>query len=99
MKINIPWSYTDKRFDSGTVADIGHSFRLELRRTKKETNNKWRLYLSVRVTEENGVRNDLKRGVVVAEYKGTLSLEEAQEEARKYIERFVLDIVGNLVSK
>lgn len=97
MAVKIPWYVTDARFKPGTVADVG-DIRLELRKTDRAKNNKWRLYLYVRVNKEHGIKDDLKRGVAVAEFDGKLSLEQAQAKADEYMKDFVLGLVASTVN-
>lgn len=83
----IPWYTQDRRFEPGTVADIGGSIRLTLRQVEKHTpqgwtaSNEYRLYLSVRTHKEDGATDDLKFGVKVAVFKKCKSLQDAQDRA------------------
>lgn len=79
----IPWYMLDRRFEPGTVADVG-DVRLTLGRTDRKKNNRWRLYLEIRIRKEYGVGDDLKRAVCVAEFDGALSLAQAQQQASDY---------------
>jgi hypothetical protein len=77
----IPWYMQDKRFDPGTVADVGHSLRLSLRKQKSRA-DEWRLYMAIRTSKDNGVSEDrLVRSVTVAVFKKCPSLKEAQSKA------------------
>ena len=97
MVKNILWYYHDERFEPGTVAEIGEAFRLELVKTKrKNTTNYWRLYLSVRTHNKHGVKDDLKRGVCVAQFNGSLTLDEVHEEVYKYMDFFLTEQIANL---
>ena len=93
-KIIIPWYMNDPRFEPGTVADVG-DIRLILQRREQKNNNNWRLYMLIRTHKYNGVSDDLKRGVAVAEFISNVSLFEAQEAARQYFYVFL----ENLISK
>ncbi len=98
MKYIIPWYQKDVRFKPGTVADIGN-IRLYLRKTNREKNNKWRLYISIRTCKEDGVEDSLKREVAVAEFRGNLDLKEAQEKANKYLENFLFGILAEFAQE
>lgn len=97
MKVRIPWYMTDPRFEVGTVADIGN-IRLKLEKTDRMKNNKWRLYMLVRIRKEHGIKDDLKRGVAVAEFDGKISLSEAQEKTTEYLTDFLASIIEDAVS-
>ncbi|KZL88508.1 hypothetical protein [Clostridium magnum] len=92
----IYWYQKDERFEPGTVADQG-DIRLKLSQPeryvqgegRKVVCNTWKLYLSIRTYKENGVREDLKRAVVVAVFKECNSLEEAQNRAEKWLKAFI----------
>lgn len=92
MIVRIPWYMHDPRFTPGHVADVGN-IRLILRQTERSTNNKWRLYMEIRTCKEHGVPDDLKRGVVVAEYSGKLTL----DEVHKAVDSYYLDFVEGLI--
>lgn len=92
MKVNIPWYMKDPRFTAGTVADVGN-IRLTLKKTDRMKNNKWRLYMEVRIRKEHGIKDDLKREVAVAEFDGNISLSEAQEKANEYLADFIGSIL------
>ena len=92
---SIPWYMNDARFAQGTVADIGF-IRLTLQKTDREKNNKWKLYMEIRVFEEHGVsRSTLKRGVTVAEFDGELTLSDVQDKAEEYFNEFLIGIIGS----
>ena len=97
MKVRIPWYMTDTRFEAGTVADIGN-IRLRLEKTDRMKNNKWRLYMFVRIRKEHGIKDDLKRAVAVAEFSGKITLSEAQEKATEYLTDFLAGIIDDAVS-
>ena len=82
----------------GTVADIG-DIRFYLRRTNREKNNKWRLYISIRTHKEDGVADSLKRELAVAEFGGNLDLKEAQEKSNKYLENFLFGIFAEFAQE
>jgi len=86
----IYWLQNDKRFKPGTVSDL-KNIRLELKQIKRNGAeiNTWRLYLSIRTYKEDGIKNDLKRKVAVAEFKKCKSLKEAQYRAEKYYKNFI----------
>lgn len=90
--MKISWYETDPRFNPGTVADIG-DIRLFLRMTDLQKNNKWRLYMGIRVRSSNGRPDDLKREVCVAQWSGDLTLKESQHNAEKYLEKFLYGII------
>lgn len=97
MVKGILWYYHDERFEPGTVAEIGEAFRLELVKTnRKNTTNYWRLYLSVRTHNKHGVKDGLKRGVCVAQFNGSLTLDEVHEEVYKYMDFFLTEQITNL---
>lgn len=75
-------------------ADVG-DIRLSLKQTHRETNNKWRLYLSIRTHKANGVAEDLKHGICVAEYGCKLSQEQAIQKAEEYVAAFVVSIISD----
>ena len=91
----IPWYMRDSRFDPGTVADVG-DVRLTIGRTERKKNNKWRLYMEIRVHKKNGIADDLRRGVCVAEFQGDLTLGEVQEKVSDYFLDFASGIVFEL---
>lgn len=95
MAYKIPWYMKDARFKAGTVADVG-DVRIAIRKTDRETNNKWRVYLSNRTYKENGVKDSLKREICVAQYSGLLTLEEVQEKAGEYLEDFAFGILAEM---
>ena len=95
MIFKIPWYMTDTRFKAGTVADVG-DIRITIKKTDRKRNNKWRLYMGVRTRKINGVADDLKRDVCVAEFKGSLLLEQVQKCADNYLEYFLKSILGDL---
>lgn len=95
MTYKIPWYMKDIRFTLGTVADVG-DVRIEIRKTDRKTNNKWRVYLSNRTNKKNGVKDDLKREICVAQYSGLLTLEEVQEKTEKYLEDFAFGILAEM---
>lgn len=97
MKVSIPWYMTDIRFPSGTVADVGN-IRLTLKKTDRIKNNKWRLYMEVRIRKEHGIKDDLKREVAVAEFDGNISLSEAQEKTNEYLADFIGSILYSAVN-
>lgn len=97
MNVKIPWYVNDPRFKAGTVADVGN-IRLELKKTERAQNNKWRLYLHVRIRKEHGIKDDLKREVAVAEFDGNLTLEQVQEKADEYLNDFIMSIVLSAVN-
>ena len=86
----------DPRFEEGTVADFGN-VRLTLGKTDREKNNKWRLYMEIRIKKEDGIKDDLKRGVAVAEYNAELTLEEVHEKVANYFIKFVAGILDSIV--
>lgn len=88
---------TDLIFEAGTVADIGN-IRLKLEKTDRTKNNKWRLYMFVRIQKEHGIKDDLKRAVAVAEFNGKITLSEAQEKATEYLTDFLVGIIDDVVS-
>lgn len=85
----IPWCKNHSCYEPGTMVDIG-MIRLELKRTKREKNNKWRVYMCIRTHSRYGVEDGLKRGVCVASFPGKFSLKEAQEYTRLYLSEFFL---------
>lgn len=91
----IPWYMRDARFEPGTVADVG-DVRLTIGRTERKKNNKWRLYMGIRTRKKNGVDDDLKRDVCVAEFRGDLTLGEVQEKVSDYFLDFISGIVYDL---
>lgn len=95
MNVKIPWYMTDPRFKPGTVADVGN-IRLTLDKTKRTKNNKWRLYVEVRILKKHGIKDDLKRGIAVAEFDGNITLSEAQEKATEYLTDFLESILSEL---
>lgn len=91
----IQWYMEDKRFEPGTVADIGGSIRLEIMQTEKYQSgqgwagtSEYRLYLSVRTHKEDGAGDTLKRGVKVAVFKKCKSLQDAQDRANIWFSRW-----------
>ena len=91
----IPWCKNHPCYEAGTMADIG-MIRLELKRTKRKTNNKWCLYMLIRTTERWGADDDLKRGVCVARFPAKWSLEEAQEGTRLYLAEYIMYLACDL---
>lgn len=96
MSIKIFWYMHDPRFEAGTVADIG-DIRITIKYTDRKRNNKWRLYMGVRTRKINGVADDLKRDVCVAEFSGSLSLEQVQKRTNDYLEYFLKGILEDCV--
>lgn len=92
--LNIPWLYKDERFTPGTVADVGHSFRLEL--SEISGKDEYRLYLFIRTLKCNGVKEELKRGVRVATFKKCSSLSDAQTRAERWITVWMEDALDDL---
>lgn len=80
----------------GAVADVG-DLRLSLRRTNREKANKWRLYMEIRTHKEYGVEEELKRGVCVAEFEGSLTQEEAINKANQYLLMFIGGLVSTIM--
>ena len=89
----IYWYMEDPRFEPGTVADIGN-IRLYIRVTDRAKNNKWKLYLSIRTRKKDGVRDNLKYAVCVAQWDRRLSLKEVQHRAEIYLHGFIEDLVA-----
>lgn len=91
----IYWYMQDNRFSPGTVADHD-CIRLTLNQVKKdrEVTNNWRLYLSIRTYKADGVKDDLKRAVKVAEFKKCSNLEDAQIQAEKWFNQFKIGIIS-----
>ena len=85
--LQIPWYYEDKRFKPGTVSDVGHSFRLEL--SQHDDGKEYRLYLLIRTSKDDGVKDDLKRGVRVATFKNCITLNDAQDRANKWFNKWI----------
>jgi hypothetical protein len=90
--LQINWYTKDPRFEDGTVADIGYSLRIVL--DKIDSPNEYRLYMLIRTSKEDGVKEDLKRGVLVAKLK-KCTLEEAQNKTREYMTRWTLGIIND----
>lgn len=66
----INWYREDKRFTPGTVAD--HEYiRITLAQMMRNNRyvNTWRLYLLIRTYKEDGIKDDLKRGVAALSLK------------------------------
>lgn len=91
--MKIYWYMSDPRFEPGTVADIGN-IRLYLRVTDRAKNNKWRLYLSIRTRKKDGVCDDLKQNICVAQWDRSLSLREVQHKAEIYFHDFIEALVA-----
>lgn len=91
----IPWCENHPYYEPGTMADIG-MIRLELKRTNREKNNKWCVYMCIRTYSRYGAEDDLKRGVCVARFPGKLSLKEVQEYTRQYLSEFFLYFLVDL---
>lgn len=89
--MTIHWYMDDERFEPGTVADVGN-IRLCIRKTRRQQNNKWRLYVAVRTRKQDGVSEDLKREVCVAQWDGRLTQNEAKDRATRYFCKFILDL-------
>ncbi|GIO63555.1 hypothetical protein [Paenibacillus cineris] len=81
--MGIPWYMTDKRFEPGTVADVGYSVRLKLFKPNSKP-NEWRLYMAIRTREIYGVNDNLLRPLKVAVFKKCHSLEDAQARAEAW---------------
>ncbi len=94
MNYRIPWYMDDPRFEPGTVADVGN-VRITIRKTKRKTNNKWRIYMAVRTLKQHGVPNGLKRDVTVAQFSSEFTLGQAQLIAEAYL----ADFLGSILSK
>ena len=92
VMITIPWYMQDKRFEPGTVADIG-GIRLILKRTQRKKNNKWTLFMCMRTFKTDGVTDDLTRELHVATFDGHMSLSEAQCKANEYFKNFITGLV------
>lgn len=92
-EVKIYWYMEDPRFEPGTVADIGN-IRLYIRVTERQKNNKWRLYMAIRTRKENGVKDNLKREVLVAEWDRSYSLREVQGKTERYLRKFITDLVA-----
>lgn len=92
--MKIYWYIDDPRFAPGTVADVGN-IRLHIRATDRMKNNKWKLYMSIRTRRRDGVIDDLKREVCVAEWERRLSLKEVQFKAENYLRVFVEDLISD----
>lgn len=54
--------------------------------------------MQVRIRKEHGIKDDLKRGVVVAEFDGKIILSEAQDKATEYLTDFLASIINDAVS-
>ncbi len=93
----IPWYTHDSRFTPGTVADIGN-IRIKLERTDRAKNNKYRLYMMIRTRKEDGIKDDLKRGVAVAQFSGKMTLQEVQEETKAYLISFLGSVINDFVN-
>ncbi len=91
--MKIYWYMSDPRFDPGTVADIGN-IRLYIRVTERKRDNKWKLYMSIRTRKNDGVKDDLKREVCIAEWERSLSLKEVQHKAEAYLQNFIEALVS-----
>lgn len=86
--MSVFWNQTSTPlFPVGTVARVGDC-RFFLRKSKTEY-PKWRLYLEICTREVFGVKDASKRGVVVAEYPGTLELKDVQQKAEEYMLIFI----------
>lgn len=92
-KMKIYWYMSDHRFDPGTVADIGN-IRLHIRATERKRDNRWKLYMSIRTRKRDGVKDDLKREVCVAEFERSLSLKEVQRKTEAYLQNFIEALVS-----
>lgn len=89
----ISWYMNDNRFEPGTVADVGHAIRLNL----KKVNNKdeYRLLLQIRTLKKYNNKDDLKKEVRVAIFKKCTTLHEAQKRANQWLEEWINDILNN----
>lgn len=91
--MKIYWYMDDPRFEPGTVADVGN-IRLHIRVTDRAKNNKWRLYLSIRTRKKDGVCDDLKQNICVAQWDRCLSLREVQHKVEIYFSGFITDLIA-----
>lgn len=90
----IYWYENDKRFEPGTVADHEYMrFILRQVEVKKKKVDKWRLYISIRTHKDDGVEDDLKRELKVAEFKNCESLKAAQNCAEEWLNKFKRGII------
>lgn len=89
--MGIPWYMKDKRFAPGTVADVGNSLRLKLYNPESKP-NEWRLYMAIRTQKDNGVEDNLLRGLKVAVFKKCQTLQEAQALADSWFSAWRSDL-------
>jgi hypothetical protein len=94
--MKIYWYMDDPRFEAGTVADIGN-IRLYIQVTDRARNNKWKLYVSIRTRKKDGIRDDLKQKVCVAQWDRSLSLKEVQHKAESYLRGFIEDLIAETI--
>ena len=89
----IPWYTDDSRFESGTVADIGHAIRLSL--YKVENKDEYRLNLQIRTLKKYNNENDLKRKIRVATFKKCTTLKDDQKKSNDWLVEWINDILNN----
>ena len=93
--IGLSWNIEDTQFyPMGTLAYAG-DLCFVIKRSKTQT-PKWRVYLEICTHKEFGVKDDIKRGVLVAEYPGTLTLESVHLKVEEYLLVFVGRILQDI---
>lgn len=84
---------SDRRFEPGTVADIGYAIRLKLRKINKK--DEYSLLLQIRTLKKYNNEDTLKQENRVASFKKCMTLQEAQKRTEEWFNEWLNDILNN----